>query len=47
MFKEGDKVKYVSGRYGDSYSNPLWNGQLGQVVGEITEILSEDFIMVK
>lgn len=47
MFKEGDKVKYVSGRYGDSYSNPLWNGQLGQVVGEITEILSEDCIMVE
>jgi len=47
MFKVGDKVKYVSGRHGDARSNPLWNGQLGQVVGEITDIREEDYILVK
>lgn len=47
MFKIGDKVKYVSGRHGDSRANPLWNGQLGQVIGEIDEILDEDYILVK
>ncbi|MDX9797910.1 MAG: hypothetical protein RBT05_03545 [Bacteroidales bacterium] len=47
MFKVGDKVKYVSGRYGDARANPLWNGQLGQVIGEIDEILDEDYILVK
>ena len=36
-FKNDDKVKYVSGKYGDTESNPLWNGCYGKIEGTIIE----------
>ena len=36
-FVIGDKVKYVSGKYGDTESNPLWNGCYGKIEGTIIE----------
>jgi hypothetical protein len=32
----GDKVKYVSGRFGDCAYNPLWGGSCGRVVGTVS-----------
>lgn len=37
-FKKDDIVKYVSGNYGDSPFNPLWNGSHGCIAGRITRI---------
>ena len=34
----GDMVKYVSGRHGDTLSNPQWCGEWGKVKGKIMEI---------
>jgi len=42
MFKLGDKVRYVSGKYGDLSNNPLYGGKHGNVVGEITSINDGD-----
>lgn len=36
-FKKNDRVKYVSGKYGDGPDNPLWGGPQGNIVGTITE----------
>jgi hypothetical protein len=38
--KVGDRVKYTSGKYSESPSNPLWNGTYGQVKGNISEKIS-------
>lgn len=37
-FKIGDKVKYISGNYGDYEDNPLWGGKFGKVIGKICRI---------
>ena len=37
-FKKGDRVKYTSGRFSDSLSNPLYGGQYGKVLGSIALI---------
>jgi len=42
-FKVGDRVIYISGNFGDSLSNPLWNGKYGQIVGTIIEKKEEGF----
>lgn len=36
MFKKGDEVFYVSGRFGDARNNPLWDGMHGFIKGTIT-----------
>jgi hypothetical protein len=35
MIEDGLRVKYVSGRHGDSASNPLWGGEHGYVGGTL------------
>lgn len=40
-FEIGDRVRYVSGRHGDSPANPLWDGRLGQIVGTVSEHFGE------
>jgi len=35
MFKVGDRVKYVSGKWYDNCGNPLWGGKSGKIAGEI------------
>ena len=42
-FKVGSRVIYTSGNFGDSLSNPLWNGKYGQIVGTIIEKKEEGF----
>jgi hypothetical protein len=37
MFKVGDKVKYVSGEYGDEIANPLWGGINGKIEGVVVK----------
>lgn len=37
-FKVGDRVRYVSGRWGNSPLNPLWNTQ--KIAGTIKELLT-------
>jgi len=32
----GDKVKYVSGLWGDTSINPLWGGKHGEIAGIVT-----------
>ena len=34
-FKIGDRVKYTSGKYDDSFNNPLWGGNEGNVIGNV------------
>ena len=34
-FKSGDRIKYISGRHGDTKSNPLWAGRQGYVLGTV------------
>ena len=38
QFKVGDRVKYVSGNFGDGPSNPLWNGKYGRILGTVVYI---------
>lgn len=38
VYAVGDKVKYISGRYGDSPANPIWGGVCGEIGGVITSI---------
>ena len=38
-FKVGDRVKLVDTRYGDSKSNPVWNGSCGRVEGRVSDII--------
>ena len=44
-FVIGDKVKYVSGKHGDSESNPLWNGEQYKIIG-VVSIIAEKWISV-
>jgi hypothetical protein len=37
-FKVGDRVKYVSDKYGDIDSNPKWGGICGNVIGTIMRV---------
>ncbi len=37
-FKRGDKVKYVSGNFGDATHNPLWGGKNGKIIGTVISI---------
>jgi hypothetical protein len=46
-FKIGDKVKYVSGRHGDSEVNPLWGGEQGKIKGTIVLFKDDGWIDVK
>lgn len=39
MLKKGDRVKYVSGKYGEDRTlNPLWGGRYGKIAGTVVEI---------
>ena len=35
-YKKGDRVKYVSGNWGDKETNPLWGGECGKIAGTIS-----------
>ena len=37
-FKRGDRVKYITGNYGDTDSNPLWGGIRGKIGGTVVNI---------
>lgn len=37
-FKTGDRVRYVSGHWGDTNNNPLWGGAYGHIVGTVDRI---------
>ena len=37
-FQKGNRIKYTSGRHGDSPTNPLWNGRYGQIYGNIKQV---------
>ena len=37
----GDRVKLVSGQWGDSHNNPVWGGEYGKIQGTITSINSD------
>lgn len=37
-FKAGDRVKYVSNKYEDCESNPLWGGKCGKIAGTVKHI---------
>jgi hypothetical protein len=39
--KVGDIVKYVSGDFGDTESNPKWGGRGGRVKGKVARLLDE------
>lgn len=41
-FKIGDRVKYVSGKWADSKSNPLWGGEYGKIIGTIEGVWGKD-----
>jgi hypothetical protein len=47
MLKLFDKVKYTSGRFGDNYNNPLWNGKSGKIIGKIVNIDNDTNIWCK
>ena len=46
-FKVGNRVKYTSGKYGDddgnTYSNPLWGGKQGKVIGTVKTLYNAAF----
>lgn len=37
-FSLGDRVRYVSNRWGDTTNNPLWGGRFGRIVGTVDRI---------
>jgi hypothetical protein len=37
-FNIGDRVKYVSGIYGDEVDNPLWGGKFGNIGGTVRDL---------
>lgn len=39
IFKKGDQVVYVSGRHGNTPSNPLWDRMSAPVIGTITKVI--------
>ena len=41
--KQGMIVKYISGAFGDSYDDPLWNGKYGNIYGTITEVVRMEY----
>jgi hypothetical protein len=35
LFKVGDRVRLITKKYGDYYTNPIWGGKNGKITGTV------------